>query len=490
MKFTNSQLLTLLGLLTQVYGAPAPSQASVAPAQNTTVVQHRLAYLGDFGMTVSWNTFSEIEKPTISYGLKSNELLFQVSGSSNTYPTSSTWNNHVELPLLIPKTTYYYKVENDDVVYNFTTAPIIGNRDEFAFAYLGDMGAMGPLGLSDTGPSSDDAILASGEQNTMQSLISTLDQYEFIIHGGDLAYADYWLKEELADYLPFNLTSGPEMYEAILNEFYDGIQPLTSVKPYMVAPGNHDANCDNGGSGSYDISICLPGQLNFTGYLNHWNMPSSTSKGVSSMWYSYNYGMVHFVHMDTETDLGNGLIGPDEINGGNDENAGPFGTYENEQVDWLANDLKSVDRFITPWVIVIGHRPWYVSAAASDTCTVCQEAFEKILYENGVDVVMFGHVHNYERFAPTYNGTADKNGLNNPTAPLYIVNGAGGHYDGFDPLVYPLPPTWAYGFDTEFGWNRFTVHNATHLTTDFIAARNNSVLDTATLYKEHDFSFF
>ena len=41
---------------------------------------------------------------------------------------------------------------------------------------------------------------------------------------------------------------------------------------------------------------------------------------------------------------------------GNDENAGPFGSYPNEQVDSLADDLKSVNRELTPWFIVIGHR--------------------------------------------------------------------------------------------------------------------------------------
>lgn len=31
--------------------------------------------------------------------------------------------------------------------------------------------------------------------------------------------------------------------------------------------------------------------------------------------YSFDYGMTHYVMFDTETDLGNGLIGPDETGG-------------------------------------------------------------------------------------------------------------------------------------------------------------------------------
>src|SRR5215469_4587536 len=33
-----------------------------------------------------------------------------------------------------------------------------------------------------------------------------------------------------------------------------------------LCQGNHEANCDNGA----DLTLCLPGQLNFTGYIAHW----------------------------------------------------------------------------------------------------------------------------------------------------------------------------------------------------------------------------
>ena len=79
---------------------------------------------------------------------------------------------------------------------------------------------------------------------------------------------------------------------------------------------------------------------------------------------------------------------------------------------------------------------------------------------------------------PTYNGIIDASGLNNPRAPWYIVNGAGGHYDGFDDLVYPLASYWANE------WNKFTVHNSTYSSTEFISASNITVLDSTVLYKK------
>ena len=55
--------------------------------------------------------------------------------------------------------------------------------------------------------------------------------------------------------------------------------------------------------------------------------------------YSYDYGMVHMVMLSTEHDYRPGSV----------------------QYQWLENDLKSVDRSKTPFVMVGGHRPMYCS---------------------------------------------------------------------------------------------------------------------------------
>ena len=58
--------------------------------------------------------------------------------------------------------------------------------------------------------------------------------------------------------------------------------------------------------------------------------------------YSYDYGLVHFIMMSTEHDMGNG----------------------SKQYTWLENDLKNVNRAKTPWIIIAGHRPMYTSQLA------------------------------------------------------------------------------------------------------------------------------
>lgn len=456
------------------------------PENKVAPVQHRLAYAGDTGMVVSWNTYQQLEAPWVQYGL-SPDSLDQTAESleSITYPTSITWNNHVVIKDLQPDTTYYYKVansENNSDIYKFVTAKSPGSPDEFSFSVVVDMGTMGELGLSEEVGKGAEGALEPGEQNTMQSLRNGMNEFEFLWHPGDIAYADYWLKEEIQHYLPnTTIADGYKVYEQILNAFYEELQPISAFKPYMVGPGNHEADCDNGGTSDkdndikYTNSICVPGQTNFTGFRNHFRMPGAESGGTGNFWYSFDYGQVHFVQFNTETDFGNGLAGPEDA-----APNGPQGSYPNEQIDWLENDLASVNRTKTPWVIAAGHRPWYV---VGEGCTDCKTAFESILNKHNVDLVVSGHVHNYERQKPISNGIIDPNGLNDPSAPWYIVNGLGGHYDGLDPLEYPLPNYTEVAQDSAYGWSKFTVHNCTHLTHEFVASANNSVLDRATLFK-------
>jgi len=132
-------------------------------------------------------------------------------------------------------------------------------------------------------------------------------------------------------------------------------------------------------------------------------------------WYSFDYGMAHVVMIDTETDFPSA---PDMPGGSAGLKGGPFGA-PNQQLAFLDADLSSVDRSVTPWLIVAGHRPWYSNGPSSVPCTACQAAFEPLLYKYGVDLAAFGHVHNLQRFVPMVNGTVDPAGLVNPKAPMY-----------------------------------------------------------------------
>lgn len=468
--------------------ADLPSISHVrVPKDPFEPVQIRQAYAGSTGMHLSWNTFKKLPAaPTVHYGLTTTSLTsvsLPQNAESVTYPTSLTYNNHVHIKYLKPNTKYFWKpaFSNATSIFSFTTAREAGDHTLFTIAVVVDLGLIGPQGLSTTVGAGASNPLKPGEINTIQSL-QKHESWDFLWHPGDIGYADYWLKEELQGYLPkTSIADGFHVYESLLNQFYDEMTPLTSRKPYMVGPGNHEANCDNGGLHGYDVKICVPGQTNFTGFRNHFRMPSYESGGLENFWYSFNHGMVHFIQFDTETDLGHGIIGPDQP-GGSDagEDSGPFGLVD-QQINWLINDLKKVDRKKTPWVVAAGHRPWYVSGAI---CAECQKAFESILNQYSVDLIFTGHFHIYERIAPIFNGKIDPNELNNPKFPWYITNGAAGHYDGLDNLHTKLAPFSRAAFDRHYGWSRLVFHNCSHLTHEFVKSADGSVLDRATLFKD------
>jgi len=201
----------------------------------TDPVQIRLAYQGPSAMMVSWNTFEQLSNPTVTYGTDPSNLDLSASSSvSITYQTSLTYNNHVNITGLSPFTTYYYlpQYSNATTPYSFTTARAAGDMTPFSVAVVVDMGTFGPLGLSTTVGVGAANPLQPGEQTTITALTQVIDSYEFLVHAGDISYADAWLKEEIGNYIATTTTAqGAQVYESILNAFYDELEQVTASKP-------------------------------------------------------------------------------------------------------------------------------------------------------------------------------------------------------------------------------------------------------------------
>lgn len=205
---------------------------------------------------------------------------------------------------------------------------------------------------------------------------------------------------------------------------------------------------------------------------------------VPPFWYSFDYGMVHVVMFNTETDFTNA---PDQPGGSAGLAGGPFAP-NGQQVNFLKADLASVDRTVTPWVVVAGHRPWYTVGPSSSSCAPCQAAFEDIFYQYGVDLAVFGHVHNLQSFAPIYNGTVDPAGSNNPKAPAYIVIGGPGNIEGHDPTT-PVTAGNQFAYNSSYGYAQLTFKDSSHLGINFIDSATNANLYSSTLVKDHSTAF-
>jgi len=176
----------MIGVLDTVLLAFVMSNGVFAQANNTWPMQVRLAYAGPVGMTISWNTFSQISKPAVNYGLepaKLNKTAF--SNTSVTYPTSLTWNNHVELQGLLADTEYWYQPQPSNSsapIYSFKTPRPAGDSTPYAIAIAVDLGTMGSDGLTTHVGKGAANPLAPGDLNTIQSLIQNNKTYDFLAH--------------------------------------------------------------------------------------------------------------------------------------------------------------------------------------------------------------------------------------------------------------------------------------------------------------------
>ncbi|KYK59163.1 acid phosphatase [Drechmeria coniospora] len=451
-------------------------------------------------ISVGWNTYAKLDKACVLYGTSATALTQRVcSTSSVTYPTSRTWYHSVALGNLSAATTYHYRIDSSNTTtQRFLSPRTAGDKTPFAMNAIIDLGVYGKDGYTiamdaskrDTIP----GIPPSLNHTTIARLARTAGDYEFIIHPGDLAYADNWILNI------GNLFDGANAFQAILEQFYGQLAPVSGRKPYMASPGNHEAACQEIPNLT---GLCPEGQKNFTDFMNRFGgvMPTafpSTSESVIGrilankarmlakppFWYSFEYGMVHVTMINTETDFANA---PDQPGGAAGLNGGPFG-LPGQQLAFLEADLASVDRTVTPWLVVAGHRPWYTTGGDGGGCRPCQEAFEGLLYKYGVDLAVFGHIHNSQRFMPVLNGKADPAGMNNPKAPMYIVAGGAGNIEGLSAVV-SRPQFTAFAYAKDFSYATIRFLDANRLQVDFTRSSTGELLDRSTLYKSHSERF-
>jgi hypothetical protein len=478
----------------------------------------------------------------------------------NAVTQCSQYHHEVQITNLWPDFTYHYQIQASNGttvsdVLTFTTAREAGDKSPFTVAVVNDMGYTNAKG-------------------TQQQLLKTMDEgMAFTWHGGDLSYADDWYSGILAcdltgpDAWPVcsnstdTLLPGPApvpdeykiplpegeipnqggplggdmsvLYESNWDLWQNWMNPITTKTPYMVLPGNHEASCaefdgpgnimtaylnDNEPNTTVATSTlnyysCPPSQRNFTAFQHRFRMPGEETGGVGNFWYSFDYGMAHFVSMDGETDYAGSPEYPfqrdvDDKPGVHPTpsetfvtDSGPFGyingsIWDNKayaQWNWLQQDLAKVDRTKTPWLFVMSHRPLY-SSQTSSYQKYMREAWEALFLEYKVDAYIAGHIHWYERLLPLgANGTIDTASVvNNNTyytnpgkSITHLTNGAAGNVESHSTLYdgeSVLPITQHLDF-VHFGLGKMSIVSETEMQWQYIYGDTGAVGDHLTLLK-------
>jgi len=190
------------------------------------------------------------------------------------------------------------------------------------------------------------------------------------------------------------------------------------------SPGNHDYN--------------TPGAAGYYAYFG--DLAGPAGRG----YYSFDLGAWHIVSLNSEIDMSVGS--PQEL--------------------WLREDLAASTRQCT---LAYWHKPRFSSGTHHGNEDAAEPLWQA-LYDFGAEVVLAGHEHNYERFAPqTPAGVADSlAGIRE----FVVGTGGRGYYTGVNPL-----PTSEVFDATSFGVLKLTLSPGSY-TWEFIPVAGASFTDS------------
>ncbi|XP_065181065.1 uncharacterized protein LOC135811751 [Sycon ciliatum] len=476
------QFRYLRALLNKSYEAYAQSPPVGFAAGSSQPTQGRLSETGVVGeMNVMWvsdlNNMSVVQYVLNSsrHGdvMKANNYVMNATGKAHTYAASDLCNapanevaalkfrdpgfiHRVRLMGLSSATRYSYRYGSDghwSDWFSFTTQPAPGSAEPVNFFVFGDLGewrdAAGP-------PPGDRAYTTMSRiEEDLKSMPAAGRNFNLLLHVGDISYA----------------RGAAYQWE----QFGDLVQRVATQIPYYVGIGNHEYDHEAGGEND-------PSHADGNGYhpswgnygtdsagecavpvVNRFSMPSTAAQSLQPFWYSHDYGLIHVVWLSTEHDF----------------------YPSSDMYKFLVADLATVNRTRTPWVFVMGHRPMYCSRVASANYIIQvhqREAYEDALYRFGVDVFWSGHYHSYERTCAVYKEKCAKTASGGPAATVHIMVGmAGASHDQPD----WQPSTWAESHYVDYGYNRVTVANATHLLSEYVENESGKVKDSVWIVSDH-----
>ncbi|HET6995276.1 MAG TPA: metallophosphoesterase family protein [Chitinophagaceae bacterium] len=301
----------------------------------------------DTSMVVRWRTDAST-RSRVRYGT--------VAGNLNLVKDELELKTEHEIKLsaLQPQTKYYYSIGSlqDTLQYGpdtyFYTLPPRGNQGFYRVGVFGDPGS-----------------LSVNQANVRDQFVKYLgnDVLNAWILLGDNAYND-----------------GSDMeYQAKFFTIFQ--EKLLKKYPVFPNPGNHDYH-------DVDFTADYAQNNHSTAYYQNFSMPvNGEGGGVAShnkAFYSFDLGNIHFLSLDSY---------------GKEENTYFLFDTLGPQVQWVKKDLEANRN--TEWVIAFWHHPPYsMGTHNSDSdgiMTSIRQNFIGILERYGVDLIICGHSHVYER---------------------------------------------------------------------------------------------
>ena len=277
--------------------------------------------------------------------------------ATTTLLTTDYYQHEATVTGLAAVTTYPYEVWVGSVraaANSFKTAPAPGTGS-VKFMAFGDSGTGVTI------------------QKTLASRIAA-DTWDLALHTGDVAYG-------------VSTTGGDATYKTYHAWFFDIYRDWLARRPFYPAMGNHDGRQSNAYGKAYLDLFVLPEET------------AASIHGDEERYYSFDYGPVHFVVLDTERafmDL----------------------TRRPTQLQWLESDLSSSP---LPWKIAVFHKPPYSSGTVHGSELTVRQAFGPLFEKYGVQMVITGHDHAFERSVP-WRASTDRT----KQAVTYIVTGGAG----------------------------------------------------------------
>ncbi|WP_247197680.1 metallophosphoesterase family protein [Streptomyces sp. GESEQ-35] len=325
-------------------------------------------------VVVSWQTPVPVRRPRVLLGTPThgpgNETDAQTSFYQDAQSGRTIYVHHARLERLRPGTDYVYAAVHDGATPepgSFRTGP--SGRAPFTFTSFGDQGTPTVGKLDGPMPPKITAKLTYLNDNLgspyANDVTTAVERIAPLFHlvNGDLCYANLATDRlrTWADW--FEMTSRSARF-----------------RPWMPAAGNHENELGNGpiGFGAYQTYFSLPG---------HGGDPETRG-----LWYAFTVGSVRVVS------LANDDVALQD--GGNSYVRGYSGGAQRR---WLEAELARTraDDDID-WIVVVMHQVVISTAdhPGNGADLGIRQEWLPLFDEYGVDVVVCGHEHHYERSHP------------------------------------------------------------------------------------------